>query len=75
MSSLIPADYANWLNSLKEQIRATRLKANLAVNRELILLYWRLGKEIIERRASLGWGARICELTKYPLSYIFNHVR
>ena len=50
MSPLIPADYANWLASLKEQIRGARLKAGLAVNHELVLLYRQIGKDILDRQ-------------------------
>ena len=38
-----PSNYSAWLESLKTQIRTARVKASLAVNRELVLLYWRLG--------------------------------
>ncbi len=44
MTTLIPPDYAAWLAELKTTIRTARLKAGLAVNRELVRLYWRIGK-------------------------------
>jgi predicted nuclease of restriction endonuclease-like (RecB) superfamily len=59
MSNLIPADYASWLADLKTQIRSARLKASLSVNSELIRLYWRIGNEIVERRASQSWGSKV----------------
>jgi hypothetical protein len=43
-----PADYAHWLTELKTLIRSARVKASLAVNRELVQLYWRIGSEIIK---------------------------
>ena len=57
MTTLISPDYAAWLAELKTTIRTARLKAGLAVNRELVLLYWRIGKEILERQSAQGWGA------------------
>jgi hypothetical protein len=55
---LIPADYPAWLADLKNRIRKTRLRAALAVNSELIGLYWRIGRDILERSAaSLWYGA------------------
>lgn len=60
-NALIPADYAAWLLSLKEQIRTSRVKASLAVNKELVMLYWRIGKEILERQAAQGWGTKVIE--------------
>jgi hypothetical protein len=56
-----PSDYATWLQSLKEQIRRARLQAGLAVNKELVLLYWRLGSEILSRQNSQGWGTKVIE--------------
>jgi predicted nuclease of restriction endonuclease-like (RecB) superfamily len=61
MTSIIPTEYPQWLTSLKTQIRQARLKASLSVNRELILLYWRIGKDILSRQDQAGWGAKIIE--------------
>ncbi len=33
----------------------------LSVNRELILLYWQIGRDILERQSQAGWGAKIVE--------------
>lgn len=54
-----PFDYAAFLNDLKTQIRASRTKAALAVNRELILLYWSIGERILEQQKRQGWGAKV----------------
>jgi DUF1016 N-terminal domain len=54
-----PSNYVAWLESLKTQIRTARVKASLAVNRELVLLYWRLGREILARKAVEACGAKM----------------
>ena len=56
-----PADYAHWLTELKTLIRNARVKASLAVNRELVQLYWRIGSEIINRQTQQGWGAKVTD--------------
>jgi predicted nuclease of restriction endonuclease-like (RecB) superfamily len=56
-----PLNYAAWLESLKTQIRTARVKASLAVNSELVLLYWRIGKEIIQQRGVQSWGSKVLE--------------
>lgn len=61
MHSMAPPDYVQWLQSLKEQIRTARIKASLAVNSELIRLYWRLGREILARQDREGWGAKVID--------------
>ena len=53
--------YRDLLASLKNQIRTARVRAALAVNRELVLLYWQIGKEILTRQQQEGWGTRIID--------------
>ncbi|OOO33561.1 UNVERIFIED_ORG: hypothetical protein BTE55_09805 [Rhizobium sophorae] len=53
--------YASLLAELKERIRAARVRAAVAVNRELILLYWNIGREILARQTKEGWGARVID--------------
>jgi predicted nuclease of restriction endonuclease-like (RecB) superfamily len=60
-SSLFPQDYEALLTRMKEQIRRSQLLAATALNREAILLYWRLGKEILERQEREGWGSKVVE--------------
>lgn len=57
----ISQDYAAWLTSLKAQIRNAHVKASLAVNSELIRLYWQIGKQITAQRSSQKWGSKILD--------------
>jgi len=57
----IPDGYADFLSDLKNQIRSTQVKAALSVNSELVLLYWRIGRDILSRQEKLGWGAKVIE--------------
>jgi len=75
MTTLIPPDYAAWLAELKATIRTARLKAGLAVNRELVLLYWRIGKEILERQSAQGWGAKVIDQLARDLRAEFSDMR
>lgn len=56
-----PVGYDDFLRDLKQQIRAAQVGAVLAVNRELVLLYWQIGKEILTRQKEDGWGTRVIE--------------
>ena len=56
-----PDGYADWLADLKERIHAAQQRATLAVNRELVLLYWQIGRDILARQAEQGWGAKVIE--------------
>ncbi|MCY7286498.1 MAG: PDDEXK nuclease domain-containing protein [Cyanobacteria bacterium CAN_BIN43] len=61
--SLFPVDenYTAFLRSLKDRIRQAQIKAALAVNNELILLYWQIGREILHRQQQQGWGAKVID--------------
>lgn len=58
-TQLLGDEYARWLAQLKSEIQAARTQAALAVNRELVRLYHRIGTEILERQKRQAWGARV----------------
>jgi predicted nuclease of restriction endonuclease-like (RecB) superfamily len=60
-TSLFPDSYDDFFHNLKERIRATQVKAALAVNQELVLLYWQIGCEILQRQQQEGWGTKVIE--------------
>ena len=57
----LPDNYATLLGELKKRIAEARLKAALAVNSELVLLYWQIGRDILQRQRDEGWGAKVVE--------------
>lgn len=52
-------DYNVWLFEIKTKIYSAQIKASIAVNSELIMLYWELGKSIVDRQENLGWGSSV----------------
>jgi predicted nuclease of restriction endonuclease-like (RecB) superfamily len=50
-------EYTSWLKGLKSTIQKRQIKAAVAVNNELILLYWELGKEIVQKQENAKWGS------------------
>lgn len=52
-------NYASFLKEIKNRIQRAQVKANFAVNRELILLYWNVGKMVYKIQKSVGWGKGI----------------
>jgi hypothetical protein len=54
-----PADYAAVLGELKRQVRSARLTVQRRVNTELIVLYWSIGRTILERQEEQGWGGPV----------------
>jgi predicted nuclease of restriction endonuclease-like (RecB) superfamily len=61
MSQLISKEYIRFLNEIKSRIISARIKAVRSVNKELIKLYWDIGKSIIERQERYKWGDAIVE--------------
>ncbi|HEY6271641.1 MAG TPA: PDDEXK nuclease domain-containing protein [Terriglobales bacterium] len=56
-----PEGYEAFLGELKERIRTAQVRAAVAVNRELVLLYWGIGRDILARQKQHGWGARVVD--------------
>ncbi|MGL4825697.1 MAG: PDDEXK nuclease domain-containing protein [Alphaproteobacteria bacterium] len=56
---LIGESYTKLLADLKQRVAASRYKAALSVNKELILLYHHIGRQILEAQESQGWGAKV----------------
>jgi predicted nuclease of restriction endonuclease-like (RecB) superfamily len=53
--------YDAFLHDLKHRIQTAQVKAALSVNREMILLYWSIGRDILARQESEGWGSKVIE--------------
>src|SRR4051794_9684652 len=60
-NELEPQGYEAFLGELKERIQTAQLRASLAVNREMITLYWRIGTDILVRQKEHGWGAKVID--------------
>jgi predicted nuclease of restriction endonuclease-like (RecB) superfamily len=70
-----PAGYAEWLTELKSRIHAAQQRAALAVNRELLSLYWRLGRDLLERQAGGSWGSRVIYRVSTDLRAAFPEMK
>jgi predicted nuclease of restriction endonuclease-like (RecB) superfamily len=73
-SPLVPDSYDAVLQTLKQRIRQAQLRAALAINQELILLYWQIGCEILERQRTEGWGTKVVERLAKDLKAEFSDV-
>jgi DUF1016 N-terminal domain len=57
----VPKGYEKFLGELKMRIRSAQLEAAVSVNRELVLLYWQIGRDILARPKEHGWGAKVID--------------
>jgi len=71
----LPKDYVGTLETLKERIRSERLRVTLSANAAMVLLYWDIGRHILERQAREGWGAKVIERLSHDLSAAFPDMK
>ncbi len=70
-----PDGYAEWPQELKKRIQTTQQSAALATNREMVMLYWRIGRDILERQAAQGWGAKVIDRLSHDLRVAFPDMK
>ncbi|MSN25108.1 MAG: DUF1016 family protein [Geobacter sp.] len=75
MTTLDTTGYNHFLNDLKTRIRTSRTRAALSANRELIMLYWQIGRDILERQEREGWGAKVIERLARDLRAEFSDMK
>jgi predicted nuclease of restriction endonuclease-like (RecB) superfamily len=69
------SNYIQLLDKLKQEIKTARIKAHLAVNAELTVLYWKIGKHILERQKDEGWGTKVIERLSRDLHCEFPEMK
>lgn len=67
----LPESYTATLREIKERIRTERLRVVMAANAAMVLLYWNIGKAILERQQNEGWGAKIIDRLSHDLKASF----
>jgi predicted nuclease of restriction endonuclease-like (RecB) superfamily len=70
-TSVLPPDYAPLLADIKARVETARVKAGLAANRELLALYWDIGRLILNRQRREGWGAKVVDRLALDLQRAF----
>ena len=70
-----PSGYPDWLAELKTRIHHAQQRAVQTVNRELVQLYWQIGRDILERQSREGWGAKVIERLAHDLRTAFPDMK
>jgi predicted nuclease of restriction endonuclease-like (RecB) superfamily len=70
-----PSGYSDWLCELKTRIHNAQQRAVQTVNRDLVLLYWQIGHDILERQSREGWGAKVIERLAHDLRTDFPDMK
>ncbi|GHT90213.1 hypothetical protein AGMMS49545_03050 [Betaproteobacteria bacterium] len=74
-ANVTPTDYANWLADLKSRVVAARQRAALVANAELVQLYWQIGRDILERQTTQGWGSKVIDRLARDLREAFPEIK
>jgi len=69
--SIASPEYRQFIEQLKARVLSARLCAARAVNCDLILLYWDIGRGIVEKQQALGWGESVVEMVASDLQQAF----
>ncbi|QUV92474.1 YhcG family protein [Chloracidobacterium aggregatum] len=72
---VLPTGYDELLENFKSRIRTARVQAALSVNRELVLLYWHIGKEILQKQEQEGWGTKVIDRLARDLAREFPEMK
>lgn len=67
----LTTDYKRFVTDLKSRIASARLSAARHVNRELVTLYWDIGRGIVEKQKELNWGESVVEMVAAELRAAF----
>lgn len=74
-SLAIPSEYGPFLEDLKSRIRSAQVRAAVAVNSELVTLYWHLGKRILDAHHLQGYGTKIVPRLSSDLTKAFPDMK
>ena len=75
MKAIVSAEYKTFLGEIKERIHKAQYDAFKAVNKELITLYWDIGRSIVAKQDKLGWGKAIVETLAKDLQKEFPGIQ
>lgn len=71
----MPADYAHWLAEIKTRIQSERLRLVLASNSVMVMLYWDIGRCILQKQAEQGYGTKVVDRLAADLRQAFPEMK
>lgn len=71
----LPQDYADALGAIKQRIQEERLRVVLSANAAMVVLYWEIGRMILDRQDRAGWGAKVIDRLAADLREAFPDMK
>ena len=75
LKNKIDSEYSEWLGALKLKIKSTQIRAALSINKEIIFLYWEIGKDLFENQKNKGWGNSVVDNLEKDLLKAFPNIK
>lgn len=73
--NLLSKGYKELLKDIKDRVKSSQLKAAIAVNQELINLYWGIGRSVLKKQEEEGWGSKVVEKLATDLKAAFPEMK
>jgi len=73
--SLLSKGYKELLKDIKDRVKSSQLKAAIAVNQELVQLYWGIGQSVLKKQEEEGWGSKVVEKLATDLKAAFPEMK
>lgn len=70
-----PTNYPALLSELKQRISSARMQAALSVNKEMVVLYWTIGQDILTKQDAEGWGTKVIDRLATDLRQTFPEMK
>src|ERR1035437_3213056 len=74
-TDILPPDYSGFLRSIKDQVQQAQLRAIASVNKELIVLYWNIGSQILAQQDEQGWGTGVIDQLSQDMHAAFPEMK
>ena len=71
----ISADYRRFIEELKARVISGRISAARAITHEAVVLYWDIGRGIVEKQKEHGWGDSVVEMVAADLQRAFPEAK
>lgn len=68
-------DYVEFFSELKIEIKQAQIRAAVSLNKEVISMYWKIGRSILDRQKKLGWGAKVIDRLSKDLRKEFPEMK
>jgi len=69
------SQFNTFIKDIKQKVLVSQQKAIQSVNYELVVLYWEIGRSILENQTKQGWGAKIIESLSKELQNAFPNMK